>query len=56
MIHVLTRYERPDPELVAQLGAYSAAHIHEAQGRLGAVDSGIKPIDQIGRASCRERV
>lgn len=46
MIHVLTRYERPDPELVAQLGAYSAAHIHEAQGRLGAVDSGIKPIDR----------
>ena len=46
MTHVLTRYERPDPGLVAQLGCYSAAHIHEAQGRLGAVDSGIKPIDR----------
>lgn len=44
--HVITRYERPDLALVAELGQYSAAHIHEAQGRLGAVDPGIKPIDR----------
>jgi len=51
MTHVLTRYERPDPALVAELGTYSAAHIHEAQGRLGAVDPGIKPIDR-GMSFC----
>lgn len=46
MTHVLLNYDKPDAELVAQLGGYSAAHIHEAQGRLGAVDSAIKPIDR----------
>lgn len=44
--HVITRFERPDPQLVSELGTYSAAHIHEAQGRLGAIDSGVKPIDR----------
>lgn len=44
--HIITRYERPDPALVAELGQYSSAHIHESQGRLGYVDSGIKPIDR----------
>ena len=46
MIHVKTKFNRPDPELVARLGQYSSATIHEAQGRRGALDSGIKPIDR----------
>lgn len=46
MIDIPTRHQRPDPELVAALGSYSAAHIHESQGRLGAVNSAIKPIDR----------
>ncbi|QOG07301.1 4-carboxy-4-hydroxy-2-oxoadipate aldolase/oxaloacetate decarboxylase [Aureimonas sp. OT7] len=37
-------FTRPDPEIVAAVGKYSTATIHEAQGRLGAVDSAIKPI------------
>jgi len=37
--------ERPDPVLVDQLRKFSPATIHEAQGRLGALDSAIKPID-----------
>ncbi|MFF4501257.1 4-carboxy-4-hydroxy-2-oxoadipate aldolase/oxaloacetate decarboxylase [Streptomyces sp. NPDC001401] len=45
MIRVNTKFDRPDPELVEQLGKYSAATIHEAQGRLGALDSTIKPVD-----------
>ena len=45
MIRVNTKFDRPDPALVEQLGKYSAATIHEAQGRLGALDSTIKPVD-----------
>ncbi|EFL30075.1 4-carboxy-4-hydroxy-2-oxoadipate aldolase/oxaloacetate decarboxylase [Streptomyces viridochromogenes DSM 40736] len=45
MIRVSTKFDRPDPELVERLGAYSSATIHEAQGRLGALDSSIKPVD-----------
>lgn len=45
MTHIRTRFERPDPTLVAELGTYSAAHIHESQGRVGALDCDIKPID-----------
>ncbi|MFE2443981.1 4-carboxy-4-hydroxy-2-oxoadipate aldolase/oxaloacetate decarboxylase [Streptomyces sp. NPDC021218] len=45
MLRVNTRFDRPDPALVDQLRGYSAATIHEAQGRLGALDSTIKPID-----------
>ncbi|MGA6154269.1 4-carboxy-4-hydroxy-2-oxoadipate aldolase/oxaloacetate decarboxylase [Stenotrophomonas sp. NPDC087984] len=45
MLRVNTRFDRPDPALVDQLRDYSAATIHEAQGRLGALDSTIKPID-----------
>jgi len=37
--------DRPDPDLVDQLRKFSPATIHEAQGRLGALDSAIKPID-----------
>jgi 4-hydroxy-4-methyl-2-oxoglutarate aldolase len=44
MIRVNTKFDRPDPALVEQLGKYSAATIHEAQGRLGALDSTIKPV------------
>lgn len=46
MTDISTEHQRPDPQLVAELGRYSAAHIHESQGRLGALDAGIKPIDR----------
>ncbi len=39
-------FTRPDPEAVAAVGQYSTATIHEAQGRLGALDSNIKPVRQ----------
>ncbi|KUN89240.1 4-carboxy-4-hydroxy-2-oxoadipate aldolase/oxaloacetate decarboxylase [Streptomyces griseoruber] len=45
MIRVSTKFDRPAPELVERLGSYSSATIHEAQGRLGALDSSIKPVD-----------
>ncbi|MFC9128055.1 4-carboxy-4-hydroxy-2-oxoadipate aldolase/oxaloacetate decarboxylase [Streptomyces sp. NPDC057099] len=45
MIRVSTKFDRPAPELVERLAAYSSATIHEAQGRLGALDSTIKPVD-----------
>ncbi len=45
MVHVTTRIARADAEDIAQLGQFTAATIHEAQGRRGAVHSSIKPID-----------
>src|SRR5262249_24458638 len=45
MLHVNTKFDRPDPALVERLSAYSSATIHEAQGRLGALSSKIKPVD-----------
>lgn len=39
-------FTRPSPEAVAAVGQYSTATIHEAQGRLGALDSRIKPVKQ----------
>lgn len=45
MIRVSTKFDRPAPELVERLGRYSSATLHEAQGRLGALDSAIKPVD-----------
>jgi 4-hydroxy-4-methyl-2-oxoglutarate aldolase len=45
MIRVSTKFERPHAALVEQLRAFSSATIHEAQGRLGALDSVIKPVD-----------
>ncbi|MBO4259939.1 4-carboxy-4-hydroxy-2-oxoadipate aldolase/oxaloacetate decarboxylase [Streptomyces griseorubiginosus] len=45
MISVSTKFERPDAVVVEQLRAFSSATIHEAQGRLGALDSAIKPVD-----------
>lgn len=46
MIHVRTKIQRPDPGLIARLGEFSSATIHEAQGRRGALNSDIKPIDR----------
>jgi 4-hydroxy-4-methyl-2-oxoglutarate aldolase len=45
MIRVSTKFERPEPAAVERLSAFSSATIHEAQGRLGALDSAIKPVD-----------
>jgi 4-hydroxy-4-methyl-2-oxoglutarate aldolase len=45
-MRVTTKIDRPDPALVDQLGKYSSATIHEAQGRLGALSSTIKPVDR----------
>ncbi|MFG1685600.1 4-carboxy-4-hydroxy-2-oxoadipate aldolase/oxaloacetate decarboxylase [Nonomuraea sp. NPDC049269] len=45
MLRVNTKFDRPDPALVERLSAYSSATIHEAQGRLGALSSTIKPVD-----------
>ncbi|MGW0866383.1 MULTISPECIES: 4-carboxy-4-hydroxy-2-oxoadipate aldolase/oxaloacetate decarboxylase [Streptomyces] len=45
MIRVSTKFDRPAPELVERLAAYSSATLHEAQGRLGALDSTLKPVD-----------
>lgn len=44
-MRVTTKFERPDPALVGRLAHYSSATIHEAQGRLGALSSAIKPVD-----------
>lgn len=45
MPHVTTKFDRPDPALVERLSKYSSATIHEAQGRVGALGSSIKPVD-----------
>ncbi|RJQ81305.1 4-carboxy-4-hydroxy-2-oxoadipate aldolase/oxaloacetate decarboxylase [Amycolatopsis panacis] len=45
MIHVRTKIDRPSPEVVAALGQFSAATIHEAQGRKGALSHRLKPVD-----------
>lgn len=46
MIHVRTKFERASPESIAALSRHSVATIHEAQGRLGALSSRIKPVDR----------
>ncbi|WP_026556265.1 4-carboxy-4-hydroxy-2-oxoadipate aldolase/oxaloacetate decarboxylase [Arthrobacter sp. 35W] len=46
MIHVKTTIERPTADVVGRLAAFSSATIHEAQGRKGALNSKIKPIDR----------
>ncbi|MDO6729777.1 4-carboxy-4-hydroxy-2-oxoadipate aldolase/oxaloacetate decarboxylase [Marinovum sp. 2_MG-2023] len=46
MPHVITKFERADAEEVAALAEFGSATIHEAQGRLGALSSRLKPIDQ----------
>ncbi len=41
MIHVKTKIDRADKDLIAELGGtFSAATIHEAQGRKGVAASG----------------
>jgi 4-hydroxy-4-methyl-2-oxoglutarate aldolase len=44
VIHVRTSVDRPDPAVVSALSQFSAATIHEAQGRKGALSHRIKPI------------
>ncbi|RNE67311.1 4-carboxy-4-hydroxy-2-oxoadipate aldolase/oxaloacetate decarboxylase [Cryobacterium tepidiphilum] len=44
--HVTTRVERAPEDSIRRLGSFTAATIHEAQGRRGAVASNIKPIDR----------
>lgn len=44
MAHVYRSFERPSKDVVQTLSKYSPATIHEAQGKLGAVDYRIKPI------------
>ena len=46
MPHIITKIERANPADVAALAAFGSATIHEAQGRLGALSSRIKPIDR----------
>ena len=46
MIHVSTKIARPARADVEALGRYSVATIHEAQGRRGALESTIKPVDR----------
>lgn len=45
MVHVTTRIERAEAADIERVGRYTAATIHEAQGRRGALASTIKPID-----------
>lgn len=45
MIHVRTKFERPDPDVVGRLGTFSSATIHEAQGGKGALSHKLKPLD-----------
>lgn len=47
--HVTTKFPRPSAEALQRLGRYGSATVHEAQGRLGALDSRIKPIDHTMR-------
>jgi len=46
MVHVTTQIERARSEDIELLGSFTAATIHEAQGRRGALNSSIKPIDR----------
>lgn len=45
-MHLKTKFERADPADVAALAKFGTATIHEAQGRLGALSSKLKPIDR----------
>ena len=46
MVHVTTKIERAAASDIARLGEFTSATIHEAQGRRGAIDSHIKPVDR----------
>jgi 4-hydroxy-4-methyl-2-oxoglutarate aldolase len=43
---VVTKIDRPDPEVVSGLGAAGVATVHEAAGRIGLAGPGIRPIQQ----------
>jgi len=43
MVHIVRSFQRPSKALVDGISPYSPATLHEAQGRLGALDSRIKP-------------
>jgi len=45
---VVTNIDRPDPEVVAGLARAGVATAHEAAGRIGLLDPGIRPIQQGG--------
>lgn len=45
MIRLRTKFDRPSAEVVEALGRFSAATIHEAQGRKGALSHRLKPVD-----------
>ncbi|WP_417522756.1 4-carboxy-4-hydroxy-2-oxoadipate aldolase/oxaloacetate decarboxylase [Marinovum sp.] len=49
MPNIVTKFERARPEDVAALAPFGSATVHEAQGRLGALDSRLKPIDRTMR-------
>ncbi|WP_193365312.1 4-carboxy-4-hydroxy-2-oxoadipate aldolase/oxaloacetate decarboxylase [Ketogulonicigenium vulgare] len=44
MAHVRRSFTRPSPEAIDAIRPYSPATVHEAQGKLGALDSRIKPL------------
>lgn len=46
MPHIITKFERACARDVEALSRFGSATIHEAQGRLGALSSRIKPIDR----------
>lgn len=44
MIHVRKNFARPAPQIVSAYRNLSAATVHEASGRKGAVDNAVKPV------------
>ena len=46
MIHVRTKIERPDPQIVEAFRKHSSATVHEASGRKGYISHRIKPISR----------
>jgi 4-hydroxy-4-methyl-2-oxoglutarate aldolase len=44
MIHVFNKIERPSREVIQQFRAIGSATVHEASGRMGAVNPAIRPI------------
>jgi 4-hydroxy-4-methyl-2-oxoglutarate aldolase len=44
MVHVITKFQRPDPSLVKAFEGLGAATVYEAAGRIGSADPAIKPL------------